>query len=85
MGNDFDKLKANDIPDLLNDAFLYKISEDDSTQYHSIRDKRNSIAHGNSDDNLSLGIVIDHNYFLRNLAIDIDQHLLKHFFVLENP
>lgn len=85
MGNDFDRLKANDIPDLLNDAFLYKMSESDSTQYNSIRDMRNSIAHGNSDDNLSLGTVIGHNDVLRKLAIDIDQHLLKHFFVIENP
>lgn len=84
MGTDFDKLKAVDIPDLLRDAFLYQFSDADELRFHSIREKRNSIAHGKSDGNLSLGNVIEHNYFLRNLAVDIDTHFRTHFFIVEH-
>lgn len=74
--------KSVDIPDLARDLFGVPITEQESTRFHAIRDERNRIAHGK---NLSYDLrkAVDASYFLRNLAVNIDEHILRNFLILE--
>jgi len=78
MGN----IKSVDIPKLLTDGFHMDLSETDIEKFHSIRDMRNKIAHGNNP-TLVLKEVIEMNNFLREFAKSIDSHLIESFFILE--
>lgn len=74
--------KSVDIPDLARDLLGADITDEERSKFHSIRDERNKIAHGKS---LSYDLrkAIDAGYFLRNLALKLDGHVVKHFFIVE--
>jgi hypothetical protein len=75
-------LKASQIPDLLRDAFHFDLSEAELASFTRLRDLRNGIAHGRTLE-VDLGEAMEANGFLRDLAKRFDEHLVKHFMVLE--
>ena len=75
-------LRSVDIPKLLTDGFHMAILDDDISKFHSIRDMRNKIAHGNNP-SLALKDVMEMNKFLREFAKSIDSHLFESFFISE--
>lgn len=75
-------LKAVEIPDLVRDALGLTLLQTDIDNFHRIRDMRNDIAHGRKTE-VDLGEAIKENRFLRKLAVKIDLHVVKHFFVVE--
>lgn len=89
-GNNF---KSVMIPDALEFAFGLDLTEkinqhtdlidkDLKETFDTMRSIRNSIGHGNAN-NLGFEKVMDLIRFLRYFAVKIDDHLVKHFFVLE--
>ena len=89
-GNSF---KSVMIPDALEFAFGLELTEkinqhsdlidkDLKETFDTIRNIRNSIGHGNAG-NLGFEKVMDLIRFLRFFAVKIDDHLKKHFFILE--
>jgi hypothetical protein len=74
-------LRAWEIPDLLSNALLLKISEAERLKYDDLRDLRNDIAHG-SVPPLSVHDAIKKTTNLRTWAARIDAHIGKHFLVL---
>jgi hypothetical protein len=79
---DIDKLKAFQIPDLLRSAFGVPLSDEDSREFHRVRDKRNKVAHGNAGA-VNMRKVTEMSLFLRELAVMTAEHLSAHFFVIE--
>jgi len=75
-------LKAAQIPDFLSDVFGLTLSTDELDQYSKIRDFRNGMAHGKIKE-VDLEKAIEFNEFIRNLAIKIDNHVVKYFFVID--
>jgi hypothetical protein len=75
-------LKANEIPEILRKGLNMKLDESATRTFHAIRDMRNRLAHGEKV-NLSLKRVMDMNSNLRELAKNIDQHLIENFYVIE--
>ena len=74
-------LKSVDIPVLLEHGLHLKI---DSKRFNQIRDARNKIAHGKTNEiNISFQDAMEMNQDLRNFAIEIDKHLIDNFFVIE--
>ncbi|MCB9683439.1 MAG: hypothetical protein H6735_00195 [Alphaproteobacteria bacterium] len=76
------ELRASGIPDLLRDAFMFDLTEDERKEFDRLRDLRNDVAHGNVQE-VDLSVAMDGNAFLRDLAKRIDQHMVRHFMVLE--
>lgn len=80
-----DSIKASDIP--LLSGHLLQLELDQKTEidiFHNYRNLRNRIAHGRaSEDDLFLRKAIEANYFLRNLALKIDKHVIENFLVIE--
>jgi PIN domain nuclease of toxin-antitoxin system len=85
--------KLSEFPDILENVFFIDLDETiifdpffkEETYksiYHSIRDKRNKIAHG---DNPGLGFkeALSYNNFLREFAILIDNKIVNKYFILE--
>lgn len=77
-----EELRAVQIPNLLKDIFELELSEVEIKEFHEMRTFRNNIAHGKVKE-VDLGQAIKSNEFLRNLAIKIDKHILKYFFVAD--
>lgn len=76
-------MRAVDIPDVMENAFGFKMEYLEKIELNRIRGIRNNIAHGQiTEFNLSEAIQV--NQFLRDLAIRIDQHMLRNFFVIES-
>lgn len=75
-------LRPNDIPDLLRFGLHMNLDDKAVERFHSIRDTRNKLAHGENV-NLSLRDVSEMNDFLRKFSNLINQHLVQHFFVSE--
>ncbi|MHA7966706.1 HEPN domain-containing protein [Paenibacillus sp. CAU 1782] len=75
-------LKSVDIPKYMKRVFNLELEEEQVKKYHTIRDLRNQIAHGNSVE-LDLKQVNQMNNELRQIALTIDQHLMNHFFISE--
>ncbi len=74
-------LRAWEIPDLLSNALLLKVSATERSMYDGLRDLRNDIAHG-SVPALSVHTAIKKTTALRTWAARIDQHIGNHFLVL---
>jgi hypothetical protein len=79
---DLSKLKAVHIPELLRAAFAVPLTDHEVEQFHKVRDKRNSVAHGNAGA-LDMREATSTGLFLRKLAVKIAEHLSEHFFVIE--
>lgn len=75
-------LKAAQIPQLLQDLLGFNMTDDDEKSFMKMIFQRNKIAHGENIQ-LELKEALATNEFLRNLAIRIDKHVIKHFFVIE--
>jgi len=75
-------LKSVDIPKLMIDAFCMEWNENDISNFHTMREKRNNIAHGDTV-KLDIKSVIQMNTQIRDIALKIDQHLIHHFFISE--
>ena len=74
-------LKSVEIPELLEHGLHLQI---DANRFHQIRDARNKIAHGKTDEiKISFQDAMEMNKDLRNFATTIDNHLIDHFFVME--
>jgi antitoxin component of MazEF toxin-antitoxin module len=76
-------MSANDIPDVLVDGLHMEIDDNRVLEYHNSRELRNRIAHGDSV-NLTIEQVTNMSKALRSLVLDIDQHLLRYYFISEN-
>jgi len=59
------------------------ISDSDVLKFHNVREVRNKIAHG-EEVNLTIEQVTNMSKDLRGLALEIDQHLLRYYFISEN-
>ncbi|MEO0532473.1 MAG: HEPN domain-containing protein [Cyanobacteria bacterium P01_A01_bin.123] len=76
-------MRACDIPDIMENALGIKIEEDERTEFHRIRERRNGIAHGKITE-VDLSEAIQINNFLKNFAKKVDQHIIRNFFVIES-
>lgn len=76
--------KSVNIFPLMKSAFGINISEDEEKEFEKIRELRNNIAHGKEDIEVDLSEAIRINNLLKDLAVKIDQHIVKNFFVIES-
>ncbi len=81
---DVKRSKAHMIPDLLETALAFPLSEVDRSTFHNLRDKRNDIAHGRVT-KYPVKTALKNSTFFRELAIKIDLHIVEHFLVVEYP
>jgi hypothetical protein len=77
-----ENIRAVEIPELLAEALLIKIDQSKIEEFKNCRDIRNKIAHGKPQD-LNLRKVVALNHFLRELALEVDAHIIENFFILE--
>jgi hypothetical protein len=75
-------LKSVRIPEFIEASFGYSWTDDQKSKFHEIRDIRNRIAHGKRV-SLSLERVAGYNSFFREMALNIDKHLVDLFFICE--
>lgn len=75
-------VSAKDIPSLLTDGLHMAMGEDLVLEFHNAREVRNKIAHG-EEVNLTIEQVTNISKALKKIAIDIDQHLLRYYFISE--
>jgi hypothetical protein len=73
--------RAWEIPDLLADALLLKVTAAERTMYTDIRELRNKVAHGDRP-TLTVHTAVTKTTALRKWASKIDQHIVEHFLVL---
>ena len=76
------RLKTEMIPELLFTALLFPISDTERTTFHTLRDKRNKIAHGRLT-RYPMRKAIENGKFLRDLAVKIDRHIVENFLLIE--
>lgn len=79
-----ENLKANEIPVYLEKTLVFKMTEDETSTFHSIRNNRNSIGHGGTAFTPHLNDVINANKFFKSLSERIDKHVTFYFFNLKN-
>jgi hypothetical protein len=77
------EFRSYQIPDILHTALGVRMSDGYVENFHRIRNLRNDIAHGKVSE-VNLRKAIEDNKFLRSLAVEIDSHIIKHFFVVES-
>jgi hypothetical protein len=80
----YSDLKAEQIPRVAKTGFGVDVSQSDEDKFKELREKRNSIAHGTLHQ-VDLTEGIKASKFLREFSIKIDQHVVKHFLVIERP
>lgn len=76
--------KAYEIPSVLKDALLYPLTADEHKLIEEVRTQRNRIAHGGGSPIL-LATSLRHASSLHKLAAKVDDHLVDHFFVIQQP
>jgi hypothetical protein len=76
------EMKANEIPDILVEAFQMDSFAKHRKAFDDLRTLRNEIAHGQRQ-SVSLKSAIGAGRNLRKWATAIDSHFTEHFFVLE--
>lgn len=76
-------MSANDIPAVLVDGFHLKLSDAEVLEFHNVRDARNKVAHGESV-GFSISQVTIMSKQLRSIALKLDQHLLRYYFITED-
>jgi hypothetical protein len=77
-----ENMKAVKIPEILQDALLFPITTAETGKFHNLRGIRNDIAHGTLT-KYPVRTAIEHGAFFRNLAVNIDEHIVENFFVIE--
>lgn len=75
-------LRAKDIPDVISDILHIDLEDNEKNLFHSIRNIRNKIAHGERTD-FSLNKVMEINDFLRTLAVKIDTQIVGNYLIIE--
>ncbi|WP_256844252.1 MULTISPECIES: HEPN domain-containing protein [unclassified Pantoea] len=78
----YSDLKASQIPYVAEHAFGVEFSKNEIEEFSKLRDLRNKIAHGKVSQ-VEFKKAIEMNYFMRQLALKIDKHVVKHFLVIE--
>lgn len=76
-------MSANDIPAILVDGFHLDLDDSEILEFHNVRDARNKVAHGESVE-FSIGQVTKMSKQLRSIALKLDQHLLRYYFITED-
>lgn len=82
LGNNYRDLKASQIPHVARWCFGVELTEDEIGQFSNLRDLRNRVAHGKVTQ-IEFNEANSANQFLRDLAIKIDKHVIKHFLIIE--
>lgn len=77
-----ENIKSYEIPNLVQNVLGLTLEQTDVDNVNRIRDIRNGIAHGRINE-VDLRSAIDDNKFLRKLAVKIDSHIVKYFFIVE--
>lgn len=77
-------LKANELPVFIEKTLRYKLLEEEKQVYHSLRNNRNSIGHGDNSFKPCLKDVIEANKFFKSLSTNIDNHVSFYFLKLTN-
>ena len=76
-------MSANDIPGVLLDGLHLDLSAVEVLEFHNVREARNKVAHGENVE-FSIGQVTAMSKHLRSIALKLDQHLLRYYFILED-
>jgi hypothetical protein len=78
-------IPASKIPELVQSIFQLPLDITTEIEvFTAYREQRNRIAHGRADSkSLHLGMAVEANNFLRNLALKIDKHVVEHFMLIE--
>lgn len=76
-------MKSADIPSILKDGLHMVIPDDVVDSYHNTREIRNKIAHGETVE-LTIKQVTEMSKLLRGISLELDQHLLRYFFISES-
>lgn len=82
FGRKADDLKASQIPEIAIYCFGVQLSEDELSSFKDYRELRNAVAHGKTL-TIEFKEALKASSFLRDLALKIDSHIVKHFFVIE--
>lgn len=77
-------LDANGIPDFLEKIFHFTMEEDIKKEFHSIRNNRNNIAHGDKNFSPDLSMVMKVNNTLKELSKKIDSYVVGNLFPISN-
>ncbi|ELB2059298.1 HEPN domain-containing protein [Vibrio parahaemolyticus] len=83
LGNNYKNLKASQIPYVMKWCFGVDLTEEEESIFYELRELRNEIAHGKVTE-IDFIKANKSNAFLRNLAIKIDKHVVKHFMLIES-
>lgn len=75
-------MKAADIPEVLEAGLLLELEAGVKERFSQLRDQRNDIAHGRGV-TIELAEAIAANQHLRELAMKVDAHIVRHFLILE--
>ena len=76
------RMRAVQIPEVLCFGLHLRMSQNEKSQFHGIRDMRNKIAHGEPC-SPNLDNAFEANRFLSNLAIKVDAHIVHNFLIIE--
>lgn len=82
LGNNYKNLKASQIPHVATWCFGVELTEGECRRFSDLRELRNEIAHGKVTE-IDFNEANQANQFLRQLAIKMDKHIVKHFMVIE--
>lgn len=81
---DGEYIRAADLPEFIESVLQLVLSDDEKQRFHAYRDMRNKIAHGRPDAlSLHLKKAVEANNFLRNLAIKVDNHVVRNLMLVE--
>lgn len=76
--------RAADIPSVLSEALGFELTAKQRGEFHEAREARNRIAHGKaSQADCNLRLAVRANYSLRELALALDRHVLRHWMVVD--
>lgn len=80
-----DYIKAVEIPNLIESVLQLPLDpKDERERFHGYRGMRNDIAHGRANAaSFHLGMAIEANNFLRNLALKVDKHVVENLLLVE--
>lgn len=82
LGNNYRDLKASQIPHVAKWCFGVDLTDKEIEDFSYYRDLRNRVAHGKVS-TIEFNEANSANKFLREMALKIDRHVVKHFFVIE--
>jgi len=74
--------KSFEIPSLLEHLLVFEVSQAEKDRFHTLRDDRNQIAHGNGMSYDLKKATLASNFF-RKWALRIDEHVVEYFFIME--